>query len=145
MRLASFADVEPMPKTAIAGTLVVLAHTVALVFHSLAHIRLEILMGPLGNAFIYVVIVAAPPVSLVLLWTRWQRAGVWLLLASMFGALAFGAYNHFMVDSPDHVMNVPGGNWGTIFTASAIALAVIEAAGCVVAGWALAGMRRKAP
>jgi len=132
-----------MPKKiAIAGTLVVLAHTVALVFHSLAHIRLEIFLGPLGNAFIYVVIVAAPPLALALLWTRWQRAGVWLLLASMFGSLAFGAYNHFMVDSPDHVMNVPHGDWGNIFTVSAIMLAVVEAIGCVVAGWALAVMRR---
>ena len=132
-----------MPKKiAIAGTLVVLAHTVALVFHSLAHIRLEIFLGPLGNAFIYVVIVAAPPLALALLWTRWQRAGVWLLLASMFGSLAFGAYNHFMVDSPDHVMNVPHGDWGYIFTVSAIMLAVVEAIGCVVAGWALAVMRR---
>ena len=135
-----------MPKKiAIAGTLVILAHTVALVFHSLAHIRLEIFLGPLGNAFIYVVIVAAPPLALALLWTRWQRAGVWLLLASMFGSLAFGAYNHFMVDSPDHVMNVPHGDWGNIFTVSAIMLAVVEAIGCVVAGWALAVLRRVVP
>lgn len=131
-----------LKKIAIAGTLVVLAHTVALVFHSLAHIRLEIFLGPLGNAFIYVVIVAASPLALVLLWTRWPRAGVWLLLGSMFGSLAFGAYNHFMVDSPDHVMNVPHSDWGTIFTVSAIALAVVEAIGCLVAGWALAVMRR---
>jgi hypothetical protein len=132
-----------MSKIAMAGTLVVLAHTVALAFHSLAHLRLDIFLGPLGNAFIYVVIIAAPPIAAVLLWTRWRRAGLWLLLASMFGSLVFGAYNHFVVNSPDHVMNVPPGDWGTIFTASAIALAIVEALGCAVAGWSLAGMRRE--
>ncbi len=126
-----------MTKTALAGTSVILLHTMALVFHSLAHIHLQIFLGPLASVFIYTVIVAAPPVALALLWTRWQKAGLWLMLLSMLGSLLFGAYNHFMVDSPDHVMNVPHDHWGMVFTTSAIALALIEAAGCAVAAWAL--------
>jgi hypothetical protein len=127
---------QPM-KTAIAGTIVILAHTVALVFHSLAHVKLGIFLGLLANVFIYVVIVAAPLVALILLWTRWQKAGLWLLFLSMLGSLLFGVYNHFLVDSPDHVGNVPHDHWGMIFAISAIALAIIEAAGAIVAAWCL--------
>jgi hypothetical protein len=61
------------------------------------------------------------------------------------GTLAFGAYNHFVAVSPDHVLHVPGAvEWRSLFQASAILLAVIECAGVFVGAWALDVARRDA-
>ena len=120
------------------GTLAVLAHAAAVGVHGVAHTRVGVYVGPLGNLFILVVIMAAPLVAAALFWTRARRAAALVLLASMAGSLAFGVYNHFVAVSPDHVLHVPGPEgWRKVFQVSAAVMALIEVAGVAVGAWAL--------
>lgn len=120
------------------GTVVVLAHAVVLWLHGNAHTKLGIdTFAWLGHSFIYVVIIAAPLVAMILLWTRWQRRGIELLFVSMLGALLFGGYNHFIAKTPDHVGHLPAGEAQTLFIITAIALAIIELRGSWIAWRAL--------
>jgi hypothetical protein len=134
-------------KNAWLGTAVVAVRMVPLVLHSAAHVKLGIFLPSiLANAYVVVVLFVAPVVAAGLLWTRRPRAGAWLLFWSMLGSLLFELYNHFMVMSPDHVSQVPDDLWGHVFQMTAVATALLEAAGCVVAIYLLSGpMRRSAP
>jgi hypothetical protein len=134
-------------KQAWLGTGVVALRAVPLVLHSTAHMKLGIFLPSiLANAYIVVVLFVAPIVAAGLLWTRRARAGAWLLFWSMLGSLLFELYHHFMVMSPDHVSQVPDDLWGHIFQLTAIATALLEAAGCFVAVYLLySPMRRSAP
>jgi hypothetical protein len=127
-------------KQASLGTAIVALRMIPLVLHSAAHIKLNIILSSiLANAYVLVVLFLAPIVAAGLLWTRRSRAGAWLLLWSMFGSLLFELYNHFMVMSPDHVSQVPADWWGHAFQMTAVATAVLEAAGCVIALYLLYG------
>jgi hypothetical protein len=126
------------------GTIVVLAHGVALALHTAAHLQLEIFLSQIANLYIGVVIIIAPVAAAVLLWTGARSFGAWLLFASMIGSLIFAGYNHFVVDSPDHVANVPSGTWGAVFVVSAVIMAVIEVAGCGIGLGAVVAFRREA-
>ena len=128
------------------GTALVAVRGVPLVLHSVAHIQLGIIPPSLlTNAYILVVLFLAPVCAAGLLWTRGARAGAWLLFWSMLGSLVFEVYNHYMVMSPDHVSQIPNGLWGGIFQATAAATAVLEAAGCVLAAYFLAGPLCRTP
>jgi hypothetical protein len=128
------------------GTALVVIRAVPLVLHSAAHVQLGIIPPSLlTNAYIAVVLFLAPVVAAVLLWTRGARAGAWLLFWSMLGSLVFELYNHYMVMSPDHVSQMPEGLWGRIFQATAAATAILEAVGCVLAAYFLAGPLRRTP
>ena len=114
------------------GTIVVLAHAVVVWLHGSAHEKLGVdTFAWLGNSFIYVVIIAAPIMAMILLWTRLQRIGIWLLLGSMLGSLLFGGYNHFIAITPDHVAHLPAGEAQTLFIATAVLLGIVEIWG----GW----------
>lgn len=111
------------------GTFIVAAHAVVLFLHSAAHLRLGILLSWAGNLYVATVIVVAPILAAVLLWTRFRRTAALLLAASMAGAFAFGVYAHFVADSPDHVRYVSATGWGFLFKATAVAMAGLEAWG----------------
>ncbi len=114
------------------GTLVVLAHAIVVWLHGQAHERLGVdTFDWLGDWFIYIVIIAAPIIAMILLWTPLQRLGVWVLLGSMLGSLVFGGYNHFIAITPDHVAHLPAGEAQTLFTITAVGLVIVEIWG----GW----------
>lgn len=116
------------------GTMVVVAHAAVVWLHGQAHSKLGVdTFDWLGTWFIYVVIIAAPLVAMLLLWTPWQRSGVWLLLGSMLGALFFGGYNHFLAITPDHVAHLPAGEAQMLFIVTAIGMAIVELGGILVA------------
>ena len=118
--------------------MVVLAHAVVVWLHGQAHEKLGVdTFDWPGNLFIYIVIIAAPIIAMILLWTRWSRSGVWLLLGSMLGALLFGGYNHFIAITPDHVAHLPAGKAQTLFTITAIGLVIVEIWGSWMAWRAL--------
>ena len=128
------------------GTALVAIRAIPLVLHSAAHVQLGIIPPSLlTNAYIAVVLFVAPLVAAGLLWTRRARAGAWMLLWSMLGSLVFELYNHYMVMSPDHVSQMPEGLWGHIFQVTAAATAILEAVGCVLAAYFLAGPLRRTP
>ena len=126
------------------GTLVVAANAAFLTVHTIAHFQLDILLGPLANLYVVVVIIIAPILAVVLLWTGPQRPAACLLFFSMLGSFLFGGYHHFIADSRDHVAQVPASAWGTAFIVSAVAMAVIELAGCAVGLWAASASREPA-
>ena len=114
-------------------TLAVLAHLVVVVFHGQAHRRLAIELASWQQMYVMVVILLAPLVALVLSWTRYVRAGVWLLLGSMLGALIFGAVHHYIIISEDHVAHLPPGDARGLFRITALLLLVTETVGVIVA------------
>jgi hypothetical protein len=122
---------------AIAGTVAVLIHAVIAVLHGAAHNNLGIQMTAAENAFINVVIVAAPLVAAAALWTRFSFAGAVLLTVSLAGSLLFGAYHHYVAISPDHVAHLPPGNLQGLFRVTAVLLVVSEAAGSAIGVWGM--------
>jgi len=125
-------------KIRIDGAVVVLAHTIVAWLHGHAHEKLGVDTFDLqGDLFIYVVIIAAPIIAMILLWTRFQHFGIWLLLGSMAGSLIFGGYNHFVAITPDHVAHLPAGEAQTLFIITAVALMIIEIRGGWIAWQAL--------
>ena len=62
----------------------------------------------------------------------------------MAGALVFGIWNHFLVIGTDHVKMIGSGYWQAPFRLTAVAIAVVEAAGTVAAVAALVSSLREA-
>ena len=118
-------------------TIAVLAHLVVVVLHGQAHTRLAVGLSNWQQTYVLAVILLAPLVALVLSLTRYARAGLWLLLASMLGSLIFGASYHYLIISPDHVAHLPVGDARGLFRVTALLLLVTEAFGVVVAAMLL--------
>src|SRR5258705_407167 len=72
----------------------------------------------------------------------WAPAGGTLLGASLLGAFLFGFINHYVLQSPDNVAQVPATEWGNAFIWSAHALAVTELGGVLAALWLLQASRK---
>lgn len=117
----------------------VLAHLVVVVLHGQAHTRLAVGLNNWQQTYVLAVILLAPLIALVLSFTRYARAGLWLLLASMLGSLIFGACYHYFIISPDHVAHLPVGDARGLFRVTALLLLVTEAFGVVVAAMLLRG------
>jgi hypothetical protein len=126
-----------LQKTVI-GALVAI-HLAANVWHGGAHRELVIDPSSSQLAFIVVVILMAPVVSGVLVWTRFVTPGLWMLLLSMLGALLFGVYHHYILISPDNIAHLPDGSHEAHerFASSAATLAVLELAGAVYGAFCL--------
>jgi hypothetical protein len=120
------------------ATLAVVLHGVVVWFHGAAHKDLGVgLPYAWQRIFVNVVILGAPVVALVLIWTPLKRCGYLTLALSMAGALVFGIYHHYMAISPDHVGHLPPGDAQSMFKATAALLVLTEAFGTVVGvlGW----------
>src|SRR5262245_2158514 len=120
--------------------LIVLAHVAVTVFHGRAHTGAVVPMSPAANVFIFTVIVAAPLVGAAILWFFSISMGAWILGLSLGGALIFGVVNHFVLESPDHIARIAA-QWRTLFTATAVLLALTEALGSSLAFWRAAHAR----
>jgi hypothetical protein len=118
-------------------TLVVLAHLVVNVLHGQAHTKLAVGLASWQQVYVITVILVAPLVALALSWTRYAKAGAWLLLWSMLGSLIFGVVYHYIIISNDHVAHLPPGEAGGIFRITALLLAITEAVGVAVASMAI--------
>jgi hypothetical protein len=115
-------------------TIVVLAHLAVNILHGQAHTRLGVGLSAWQQAYVIAVILLAPLVALALVFTRYARTGLWLLLASMLGSLIFGACYHYVVISPDHVAHLPAGDARGLFRITALLLLLTEALAVAVAG-----------
>jgi hypothetical protein len=118
-------------------TIVVLAHLVVNLLHGNAHTSLGVGLSSWQTAYVLSVILLAPLLALVLSFTRYARAGLWLLLLSMLGSLIFGFLYHYIIISPDHVSHLPAGDARGLFRMTAVLLLITEALGVVVAALAL--------
>ena len=61
------------------GTVAVLAHLLIVLLHGIAHSELGVELSAWQETYVAIVIVVAPLVAVVLLWTRHARLGLWLL------------------------------------------------------------------
>jgi len=108
---------------------IVALHSIALVVHNQAHQAIPVPLSALQNAFAVLVIVVAPLLAAALVWRGAPRFGGTLLVVSLFGAFLFGVINHYVLESADNVAQIPATEWGSAFTWSAHALALLELAG----------------
>lgn len=137
MRLSSGRPEACSTKAAV--TILVLVHLVATLWHGDAHQALAIDLPPLKDVFVYLVILVAPVVAAILVWTRRLGAGLWIFTLSMLGALLFGAYHHYVLVSPDNIAHLPDGapHLHVQFASSAAAIALLEVAGTLVGSFCL--------
>ena len=126
-----------MRKVALYGTLAAVLATLAHVLHGISHVEHQVPLAAWQWAYVIFVIFLAPVVAAVLLWIRLQRVGVWLLVASMAGALIFGLAFHFLASGPDNVFTLNPGAGREAFRFSAVLVVLTEALGCVAGVWAL--------
>ena len=126
-----------MTRTLITGLVAI--HLAATVWHGSAHAQLAIGLPPAKNAFVYVVILAAPIAALGLLWTRYFATGLWVFFLSMLGAFLFGGYHHYVLVSPDNIHHLPDGSAESHsrFIASASVIAVLELASALAGAFCL--------
>ncbi len=113
-------------------TIAVVGHLVVVVLHGQSHTSLSVGLSNSQQMYVLLVIVLAPLVALIVSFTRFIRAGLWLLFASMLGALIFGAVYHYLIISPDHVSHLPAGDARGLFQVTAVLLLVTETFGVAV-------------
>jgi len=111
-------------------TAIVVVHLVLSFVHGAAHAGANVALGPLGNLFVYIVILAGPIAGLLV--AVWKpHLGAWIVALAMGGSLVFGVVNHFIIQGTDHVSHVAAA-WRTQFGVTAALLAVVEAAGAAI-------------
>jgi hypothetical protein len=137
-----------MNKIAITGLVAI--HLAATLWHGGAHTQLAIGLPPEKTVFVYIVILIAPIVSAILVWTRFVSTGLSVFFLSMLGAFLFGAYHHYVMLSPDNIGHLPAGSpeSHSQFIASAAVIALLELAsalyGAFCLGWRQAKSRAHA-
>ena len=122
---------------ALLSTASVLAHLVVSIVHGRAHESLAVGLSSWQNTYVLTVIVIAPLVAMALIWTRYARIGLLLLVISMAGSLIFGIVYHYVVISPDHVSHLPPGDAQGLFRTTALLLVLTELLGLMVGLWGL--------
>ncbi len=122
---------------ALLTSLSVLVHLVVSIVHGRAHEQLAVGLSNWQNSYVMIVILIAPLVAMALIWTRYARDGLVLLMFSMAGSLIFGVVYHYVLISPDHVSHLPPGDAQGLFRTTALLLALTELFGLATALWGL--------
>lgn len=125
------------------ASFVVVIHLLVVILHGLAHAQIPVPLSSFHQLFVVSMIVFAPIVAMILLWTPLQQLGSWLLLGSMAGAFLFGLYYHFILVSPDHVSQISFAGWGILFHITAVLLFLIEGIGWGIGIWAINTLQSK--
>ena len=123
-------------------TIVVLAHLAINLLHGRAHTDLGVGLTTWQYIFVMTMILLAPLVAIVLSWTRYARAGLWLLFISMLSSLIFGFCYHYIIISNDHVAHLPAGDARGMFRMTALLLLITEALGVILAAIAVRQFKR---
>ncbi|NIA52722.1 hypothetical protein HAV22_03510 [Massilia sp. TW-1] len=106
----------------------VAVHVCASSLHGWSHLHAEVPTTFVQNVFISVVVIAIPPLAAALIALRRWHLGYALLFSSMAGSFLFEIAFHFVVDTPDSVVNVCG-TGVRMFLVSAVVLALVELVG----------------
>lgn len=108
-------------------TATVWVHLVVSLVHGGSHAGAHVPLTLAANAFVLLVILAGPLIGLAVARRR-DDAGCWIIALTLGASLLFGLVNHFMLVSPDHVMQVER-TWRPLFASTAILVALTEAVG----------------
>ena len=119
------------PNAAITAT--VWLHAAVTAVHSAAHIGAGVWMSVPATVYIWLVIIIGPIAGWWLLRSQGVCSGSVVVTVCMTGALVFGALNHFVWSSADHINSIGPGLWRRPFQTTAFLLALTEVIG-VVAG-----------
>ena len=103
-------------------------HLIATLWHGDAHSTLEIQLSFFQTLYVYLVIIGAPVVGVILVWSRFMLVGIGLFAVSMTGALVFGVCYHYIIVSPDNIAHLPVGTAvvQAQFIHSAVLIAIME-------------------
>jgi hypothetical protein len=125
--------------TKIVITVLVIVHLIASLWHGSAHTHLGIKLSTEQTLFIYVVIIIAPVVAAILVWTRYLSTGLCVFFLSMLGSFLFGAYHHYLLVSPDNIHHLPPGSpeSHSHFITSACVIALVELASALYGAFCL--------
>ena len=115
-------------------TVAVLVHLTVNLAHGRAHGELGVGLSEWQNIYVIAVILTAPLIAMLLIWTRYARFGLLLLIISMAASLIFGVIYHYVIVSPDHVSHLPPGAAQGVFRLTALLLMLTELFGVFV-GW----------
>jgi len=74
-----------MTKIMITG--LVLVHLAASLWHGSAHTHLGIELSMQQTLFVYIIVIIAPVVAAILVWTRYESMGLWVVLSPHAGKL----------------------------------------------------------
>ena len=119
------------------GTVIVVVHLAVVLAHGSGHTHIKIMLSEWQSTFVTIVVLISPLVAMILLWTRFQKAGMYLLAISMAGSFVFGVYYHFIAAGADNTFTLSPQPWTAEFRITAVLVAVIEATGCAWSIWAL--------
>jgi hypothetical protein len=110
---------------------IVVVHLLISVLHGTAHTGASVPMSLPANLFVFVVILAGPLIGVIIsVWAK-PFGGVVVAL-TMAASLIFGAVNHFIIDSPDHITHIAA-PWSRLFATTAALLAITELLGLGIA------------
>ena len=125
--------------TKIVITAAVIVHLVASVWHGSAHTPLGIELSTQQTLFVYLVIIIAPVIAGILVWTRCASIGLWVFFLAMLGSLLFGVSHHYVLVSPDNIGHLPPGTpqLHSHFVTSAGVIALIELASSLYGAFCL--------
>lgn len=130
---------------ALAASLVVALHMIAVAWHATMHERVPVPLPRWETAFIALVVVSGPFLAAVLLWGRRGQAGALLLGISMMASLAHTLLRHYLLSGPENVAQTPDSEWTSGFRLTALALVMTGSAGLAVASWLLRATAPPAP
>ena len=122
-------------------TALVVVHLAATLWHGDAHASLAVSLPALKNLYVYIVILIAPIVAAIGIWTRYSGISLWIFTISMLGALLFGVYHHYVLVSPDNIQHLPAGSAQAQFIASAAVIALLELASALYGAFSLGAQR----
>lgn len=118
---------------------IIINHLAVLYWHGLSHTHAPVPTTLAQDTIIYSIIIAAPLIGLVLLYSQQRRVGYTVIAIAFFVACLFGVLNHFVLRGVDHISQVPAGDWQLSFQVSSLLLAILESAGFIAA---LIGIRK---
>jgi hypothetical protein len=123
---------DSMRKLLFAGTLVVLAHFVAVIWHVVLLIRLQ--PGFPAIAIVSLIVVNLLPIAgLVAFAKGFHKSAGCMILVPLGVALVGGGYTHFLSSGSDNVLHILPGPLRLPYQLSAILLVLLEAARCFIA------------
>jgi hypothetical protein len=127
----------------LALTVLAAIHVTAVLWHGAAHSDLAVGLSRFQTLFVLGVILIAPLMATLLLWTRLEGSALSIYAWTMGASLLFGVYYHFIAVSPDNINYLPPGSdlARQRFTISAASVAVIEVIATVYSVFALLSRR----
>ena len=123
----------------LALTVLAAIHLTVVLWHGTSHSQLAVMLSRFQMLFVFGVIVIAPVLATLLLWTRLDGLALWIYAISMCASLIFGLYYHYIALSPDNVHYLPpGGDTSRQqFAISAAAVAITELIATIWSGFSL--------